>query len=213
MRTDLKDERARLVESIASRGVTDRAVLTAMDEMPREAFVDVDAAELAYRDAAMPIGAGQTISQPYIVARMTQALELKPQDRVLEIGTGSGYGAAILGRIARQVYTVERHGELADAARERLAALGVHNVVVHHGDGRDGWPEHAPYDAIAVTAAARTVPQRLLHQLAVHGRLVMPTGSPSGVHQLIRLRRTGSDEFTYDTLERVRFVPLLAGSV
>jgi protein-L-isoaspartate(D-aspartate) O-methyltransferase len=158
-------ERSRLVESIAARGVTDPAVLSAMERVPREAFVPTELAEFAYRDVALPIEAEQTISQPYVVALMTEALQLDGRDRVLEIGTGSGYAAGVLAHVAGEVFTVERHGELAGTARERLASLGVHNVTVHHGDGRYGWPDYAPYDAIVVTAAADVVPQRLRAQV------------------------------------------------
>lgn len=204
-------ERSRLVESIAARGVTDRAVLTAMGEVPREAFVSADLAEFAYRDAALPIGLGQTISQPYVVALMTQALGLNARDRVLEIGTGSGYGAAVLAEIAAEVFTVERHGELASAANERLASHGVHNVMVHHADGRYGWQDYAPYDAIVASGATDVVPERLRGQLAVGGRLVVPVGPPDGVQQLVRIRRTGADEFDEETLQRVSFVALKHG--
>jgi protein-L-isoaspartate(D-aspartate) O-methyltransferase len=204
-------ERTRLIEAIAARGVTDPAVLAAMREVPRELFVPGGLAEFAYRDVALPIEAEQTISQPYLVALMTQALELTRQDRVLEIGTGSGYAAAVLSHVAGEVFTIERHRELAATARDRLGSLDLHNVMVRHGDGRYGWPEYAPYDAIVVTAAAEMVPERLRQQLAVGGRLLIPVGAPADVHELLRVRRTGPDEFKEESLEQVRFVPLLPG--
>jgi protein-L-isoaspartate(D-aspartate) O-methyltransferase len=150
---DLRTAREHMVRRhIAARGIRDPAVLEAMRAVPREAFLPPELAEFAYEDSPLPIAQGQTISQPYIVALMTAALELQPDDRVLEIGTGSGYAAAVLGRIARGVYTIERHGELAAAAAARLRELGFHNVHVLHGDGTLGWAAHAPYDAIVVTA-------------------------------------------------------------
>ena len=145
---------------IKSRGISDPAVLAAVESVPREAFLPPELAEFAYLDRALPIEKGQTISQPYIVALMTAALELKPQDRVLEVGTGSGYAAAILARVALQVYTVERHAELADQAARRLREHGFGNVQVLHGDGTLGWPEHAPYDAIVGAAGGPEIPLR-----------------------------------------------------
>ncbi|WP_410790425.1 protein-L-isoaspartate(D-aspartate) O-methyltransferase [Kribbella sp. C-35] len=194
-------ERSRLVESIAARGVTDPAVLAAIGGVPREAFVPAEVAEFAYRDAALPIGVGQTISPPYVVALTTQALQLDARDRVLEIGTGSGYAAAVLAELAAEVFTVERHGELASAARERLVSHGVHNVMVHHADGRYGWPDYAPYDAIVVPSATDVVPERLRGQLVVGGRLVVPVGAPDGIQKLVRIRRTGPDDFEEETLQ------------
>ncbi|GAB3921591.1 protein-L-isoaspartate(D-aspartate) O-methyltransferase [Kribbella albertanoniae] len=209
--TDRSSERVQLVRSIAGRGVTDARVLAAMRQVRREAFVPPDLAEFAYRDLALPIESEQTISQPYIVALMTQALELEPHDRVLEIGTGSGYAAAVLSHVASEVFTIERHAQLAATARERLTSHGIHNTQVKHGDGRLGWPDHAPYDAIVVTAAAEAVPERLGGQLAIGGRLVIPVGAPDEIHELVRIRRTGADDFEEETLEQVRFVPLLPG--
>ena len=172
------EERARMVErQLLSRGVTDESVLAAMREVPREAFIAGELAEFAYEDTPLPIEAGQTISQPYIVAAMTAALELSPRDRVLEIGTGSGYAAAVLSRIAADVYTVERHEELARAGERRLRALGYPNVQVLHADGTLGWPQHAPYEAIVVAAGGPDIPQPLLDQLAIGGRLVIPIGT------------------------------------
>ena len=193
---------------LAGRDITDVAVLTAMAEVPRERFVEPCLVEAAYDDCPLPIDADQTISQPYIVALMTQALELRPTDRVLEIGTGSGYAAAVLGRIAGQVWTVERHQCLATQATERLADLGPDNVTVAVGDGTLGWPDAAPYDAIVVTAGGPSVPAALLDQLADGGRLVMPVGAGQHDQELERVRRHGDDLRT-EHLGPVRFVPLV----
>jgi protein-L-isoaspartate(D-aspartate) O-methyltransferase len=194
---------------IARRGIRDAAVLEAMRSVPREAFVPPEMAEFAYEDHPLPIGEGQTISQPYIVALMTAALRLAPHDRVLEIGTGSGYAAAVLGRIAREVYTIERHGALADAAAARLRALEFTNVHVLHGDGTLGWREHAPYDAIVVAAGGPKVPEALLAQLAVGGRLVIPIGEDKALQTLVRVTRQADGRFTQEDLGDVRFVPLI----
>jgi protein-L-isoaspartate(D-aspartate) O-methyltransferase len=196
-------------EHLMMRGIRDPAVLAAMRQVPREAFVDVGMQELAYEDHPLPIAEGQTISQPYIVAYMTEALELSGSERVLEIGTGSGYAAAVLSRIVDTVYSVERLEELARSARQRLERLGYTNVIVLEGDGTLGWPEHAPFDAIVVTAGAPRVPKPLLQQLAMGGRLVIPVGSSSFLQSLIRVRRLGEDEFRYEDLCGVRFVPLV----
>jgi len=203
-------ERDRMVAGqIAARGVEDPLVLDAMRAVPREDFVPADLAGYAYEDGPLPIGHGQTISQPYIVAVMTAAARVRPGDRVLEIGTGSGYGAAVLSKIAGEVYTVERIEGLADSARDRLAALGYGNVHVRCGDGTLGWAEHAPYDAIIVTAGGPTVPRALLDQLKPGGRLVMPLGPEPRGQRLIRRTRTGPETYAQDDLEWVAFVPLI----
>jgi protein-L-isoaspartate(D-aspartate) O-methyltransferase len=194
---------------IAARGIADPAVLAAMGSVPREAFLPSEMAEFAYEDAPLPISEGQTISQPYIVALMTAALELGPYDRVLEVGTGSGYAAAILGRVAREVYTIERHAPLAETAAERLRALGYDNVHVLQGDGTLGWPAHAPYDAIVVTAGGPDVPPALLEQLAPGGRLVIPVGEDRSLQQLVRIRRQTDGTLHREELGDVRFVPLI----
>jgi protein-L-isoaspartate(D-aspartate) O-methyltransferase len=194
---------------IEARGIRDRAVIEAMTEVPREAFVPGDQAEFAYQDNPLPIAEGQTISQPYIVGLMTAALELKPGDRVLEIGTGSGYAGAVLSRIAAEVYTVERHAALAESARAALESLGFDNVHVLHGDGTRGWPEHAPYDAIVVAAGGPEVPQALLGQLAVGGRLVIPVGPTPRLQELVRVTRVAESEYATEELGGVRFVPLV----
>lgn len=195
-------------EHLVARGIQNRAVLDAMALVPREAFVLPGEEPLAYEDYPLPISHGQTISQPYIVAYMTESLELSPEDTVLEIGTGSGYAAAVLSRIVWQVYTVERIAELAETARRRLALLGYDNVEVLAGDGSLGWPEHGPYDAVVVTAGAPEIPKALLQQLKVGGRLVVPVGMTQTLQMLMRARRISESEFRREELCAVRFVPL-----
>lgn len=194
---------------LISRGIHDPAVLQAMQEVPREEFVDERMKEHAYEDRPLPILQGQTISQPYIVAYMTEALELEAANRVLEIGTGSGYAAAVLSRIVTTVHTVERLAGLAHNARKRLNMLGYENIHVYEGDGSLGWPEHAPYDAIVVTAAAPDVPGALLEQLAIKGRLVIPVGLSTDFQMLVRMRRISENRFSREDLCGVRFVPLI----
>lgn len=204
------EQRRRLVEhQIKRRGVSDPAVLAAVESVPREAFLPPQLAEFAYLDRALPIEQGQTISQPYIVALMTEALQLKAQDRVLEVGTGSGYAAAILAKVAHEVYTVERHAQLADQAARRLREQGFDNVHVLHGDGTLGWPEHAPYNAIVVAAGGPEIPGPLLDQLAIGGRLVIPVGEDKTLQSLVRVTRTGGDEYRREELCDVQFVPLV----
>ena len=206
----LNEDRERMVTTqIEARGITDPLVLAAMRTVPRERFVPVSMARFAYDDGPLPIGKGQTISQPYIVAVMTAAVRIKPGERVLEIGTGSGYGAAVLSRIAAEVYTVERVGVLAETARRPLAELGYDNVRVLEGDGSLGWPEHARYEAILVTAGGPRVPKALLNQLAVGGRLIMPVGADPRNQQLVRVTRTNAHEYERENLESVAFVPLI----
>ena len=193
---------------IARRGIRDERVLAALREVPREAFVSEELAEFAYDDTPLPIEAGQTISQPYIVAVMVEALKPAAGDRMLEIGAGSGYAAAVLSRAVGEVYAVERHGELAELATRRLAALGYTNVHVRQGDGSLGWPEEAPFQGIAVAAGGPHIPRALLDQLAIGGRLVMPVG-PTRLQQLIRVTRTSATEYVREDLTDVRFVPLI----
>lgn len=202
-------KRERMVsEQLRRRDIIDPAVLAAFGSVPREEFVDPEAEKWAYEDTPLAIGHGQTISQPYVVAMTVQALALAGNERVLEIGTGSGYAAAILGQLAREVHTVERIEELASSAAERLARLGYHNVHVHHGDGTLGWPPAAPYQAIAVAAGAPRPPPSLLDQLAIGGRIVLPRGDASS-QRLVRITRKDETSFVEDNLGEVRFVPLL----
>jgi protein-L-isoaspartate(D-aspartate) O-methyltransferase len=194
---------------IAGRGITDPHVLEAMRKVPRELFVAHGFEEFAYQDSPLPIAEQQTISQPYIVALMIQAAEVKPGDRVLDVGTGSGYAAAVLSRIAAKVYTIERHRALADAARRKFAELGYTNIEVRHGDGSLGWPEAAPFDAIIVAAGGPEVPEVLRRQLKIGGRLVMPIGLIGHVQELVKVVRDGEDQFHEEELGAVTFVPLI----
>jgi protein-L-isoaspartate(D-aspartate) O-methyltransferase len=190
---------------IEARDIRSPAVLAALRKVPRERFVPAGAVDVAYADHPLPIGLGQTISQPYIVAYMTEAAEISPNDKVLEIGTGSGYQAAILGEVAREVYTIEIIPELAERARSVLAELGYANVHVKAGNGYLGWPEHAPFDAIVVTAAPDEVPPALVDQLAVGGRMVIPVGSAN--QDMMIIERTKSGVVERRTIP-VRFVPM-----
>ena len=209
VQTDSHPQREAMVaQQIAARGVRDPLVLRAMRKVPREAFLAEELREFAYEDSPLPIAEEQTISQPYIVAYMIEALGLRGYERVLEIGTGSGYAAAVLAEIADEVYTIERHRSLAERARRLLAELGYSNVHVIHGDGTKGWPEAAPYDAIVVTAGGPAVPASLREQLAIGGRLVIPVG-PVGDQRLVRVTRTADDQYREEKLAGVRFVPLI----
>ena len=202
--------RKRMVEvQLAGRGIRDRRVLDAMAEVPREWFVESGFEEFAYEDCALPIASAQTISQPYIVALMSEAAELMPTDKVLEVGTGSGYAAAIASRLAGTVHTVERHGDLARIAAQRLAALGYDNCIVHTGDGTRGLPQEAPFDAILVAAGGPTVPDVLKAQLAVGARLVIPVGDFENEQSLLRITRLNETEYAEETFGAVRFVPLI----
>lgn len=207
--TDFRLEREQMTADLQRRGIHNPAVLAAMNRVPREQFIAAPHRHLAYSDAPVPIAAGQTISQPYIVAYMIQALHLSPQDRVLEIGTGSGYAAAILSLIVAEVYTIERHQELAESAATLLAGLGFHNVHVRWGDGSLGWPEFAPYDGIVVAAGGPSVPPALRQQLAIGGRLVMPVGHLPHSQRLVRITRRSAHEFGRENMGAVRFVPLI----
>jgi protein-L-isoaspartate(D-aspartate) O-methyltransferase len=207
---DFESARRRMVdEQLAARGIRDPLVLAAMGTVPREKFVSARQAAFAYDDEPLPIGEGQTVSQPYIVARMTEVLGLTRTDRVLEIGTGSGYSAAVLAEIAAEVYTVERLPVLADRARRRLVGLGYATVHVLTGDGTLGWPEHAPYDAIAATAGGPRVPPALLEQLAIGGRMVIPVGSGLWGQRLVRVVRASAEDYRREELDPVAFVPLI----
>jgi protein-L-isoaspartate(D-aspartate) O-methyltransferase len=203
-------QRARMVEHhIAGRGVQDELVLEAMGKVPRELFLPGNLREFAYEDTPLPIAGEQTISQPYIVAFMAEALMLKGGEKVLEIGAGSGYAAAVLSEIAAQVYTVERLGRLAEQAAATLTELGYDNVHVLHGDGTRGWPDHAPYDAIVVAAGGPQVPQSLKDQLKIGGRLVMPVGADQRTQELVRVTRVSAREYVSEDIADVRFVPLI----
>jgi len=207
---DFEKRRAQLVERyIAHRGVRSPLVLAAMESVPREAFLPEDMREFAYEDTPLPIAEGQTISQPYIVGMMTEALELQGGEKVLEIGTGSGYAAAVLSHIAKDVYTVERIGQLAEKSADVLSRLGYGNVHVMHADGTRGWPDHAPYDAIVVAAGGPQVPESLKSQLKIGGRLVIPVGADRRLQELMRVVRVSEHEYTAEELADVRFVPLV----
>ena len=207
---DFKKLREEMIEkAIFARGVRSELVLNAMRSVPREAFLPAQFREFAYDDFPLPIAEGQTISQPYIVAFMTEALALRGGEKVLEIGAGSGYAAAVLSEIATDVYTVERHGPLAEKAATTLADLGYDNVHVLHGDGTRGWPAHAPYDGIIVAAGGPTIPESLKEQLKIGGRLVIPVGADQHVQELVRVTRISKGEYRREDLADVRFVPLL----
>lgn len=200
--------------TLRRRGISDQAVLRAMGEVPRSSFVSADLAASAYADQALPIECGQTISQPYVVGYMTEQLGVKPHHRVLEIGTGSGYQAAVLSRLAGEVVSIERYRTLADLARRRLNALGCANVEVIVGDGFEGCPDRAPFDRIIVTAAAEEVPAALTEQLADGGVMILPLGPQNGPQHLIRITKSQTPEgirLAEDRLIPVRFVPMLRG--
>ena len=203
--------RHRMVEQqVAGRGVRDERVLAAMREVRRHEFVPPALAEAAYADSPQQIGLRQTISQPYIVAWMTELLRVRPEDEVLEIGAGCGYQTAILARLCRRVYAMERIGELCEQARNNLRKAGISNFTLVSADGHDGWPEHAPYSRILVAAAAQAVPRALLEQLAPQGRLVIPVGSREGQEMTV-VRRNPDGSYERDYLGSVSFVPMIAG--
>jgi protein-L-isoaspartate(D-aspartate) O-methyltransferase len=208
---DESEQRMEFMLTLRRRGISDQAVLRAMDEVPREHFVEARFAESAYADNAMPIACGQTISQPYVVAFMTEQLAVRGNHRVLEIGTGSGYQAAVLSRLAREVVTLERYRALANSARARLKTLSYDNVEVLFGDGLGGEPLRAPFDRIMVTAAAEAVPPALMAQLAEDGIMVLPLGPHDGPQELVKLTKTKEGIIDRETLIPVRFVPLLSG--
>ena len=207
---DLAEARMRFIYTLRSRAVTDARVLSAMEAVDRRAFVTGHFAERAYEDMPLPIACGQTISQPSVVALMTEALQVTPRDKVLEVGTGSGYQAAILAQLARRVYTVERHRTLAQQAQRVFDQLGLHNITCIVSDGSYGLPEQAPFDRIIVTAAAEDPPGPLLAQLKIGGIMVIPVGQSDTVQSLIRAVRH-EDGFEYEELRAVRFVPLVEG--
>ncbi len=210
MSDDLAEARMRFIYTIRSRGVTDARVLSAMEKIDRRAFVTGVFAERAYEDMPLPIACGQTISQPSVVALMTEALQVGPRDKVLEVGTGSGYQAAILSQLARRVYTVERFKTLAKSAQRIFDELGLTNITTFVSDGSFGLPDHAPFDRIIVTAAAEDPPGPLLAQLRVGGIMIVPVGQSDTVQTLIRVIRH-EDGYEYEELRAVRFVPLVEG--
>ncbi|RYH11236.1 protein-L-isoaspartate(D-aspartate) O-methyltransferase [Tropicimonas sp. IMCC6043] len=204
------EQKMRLLFALRSKGVTDKAVLTAMESVDRGRFVQGLFADRAYDDTPLPIICGQTISQPSVVGIMTQALEVGPRDKVLELGTGSGYQAAILAHLARRVYTVDRFKRLVSQAQALFDELGLTNIITFCADGSHGLPEQAPFDRIIVTAAGEDPPRPLLEQLRIGGIMVLPVGQSDAVQSLIKVRRTETG-YDYDELLKVRFVPLLEG--
>jgi protein-L-isoaspartate(D-aspartate) O-methyltransferase len=202
-------EKIRLLMNLRRSGITDTRTLSAMEQVPREQFVDEAFLDRAYDDNALPIAMEQTISMPSVVAMMTQALDASPTHAVLEIGTGSGYQAAVLARMVRRVHTIERHKPLFEIASKRFEMLKIRNITAHLGDGSKGWPHAAPYERILVTAAAETIPQVLLAQLAIGGVMVIPVGPHVADQQLLKLTRVAEDEVRKESLSPVRFVPLV----
>jgi protein-L-isoaspartate(D-aspartate) O-methyltransferase len=208
--TDYAAEREAMVERhLKRRGVTEKTIIDAFLAVPREEFVAPDYAHLAYGDHPLPIEAGQTISQPYIVALMIQAAGIRQGDKVLEVGAGSGYAAAVISRIATRVVGIERQHDLVEVARQRLQRLGYANVEVIEGDGTRGCPEHAPFDAILAAASGSHVPQPWIEQLADGGRIVMPVGDPGWVQELIKVTKGPNGKLIQENLGGVRFVPLI----
>ena len=208
---DHAERQMQFLFTLRSRGVTDKRVLAAMEQIDRAPFIRGIFAERAYEDTPLPIACGQTISQPSVVGLMTQALKIAPRDKVLEIGTGSGYQAAILSRLARRVYTVDRHQRLVREARALFEELDLTNITAITADGSHGLPDQAPFDRIIVTAAAEDPPGPLLAQLKIGGIMVVPVGQSDAVQHLIRVRKDEEDGLVYDELLPVRFVPLLEG--
>jgi protein-L-isoaspartate(D-aspartate) O-methyltransferase len=207
---DYAAEREAMVERhLRRRGITEKRILDAFLDVPREAFVSPEYAHDAYGDHPLPIESGQTISQPYIVGLMIQAAGIRSGDRVLEVGAGSGYAAAVISRIARQVIGIERQHELVEVARERLKRLGYDNVEIVEGDGTRGCPEHAPFDAILAAASGSHVPRPLVEQLSESGRIVMPVGDPGWVQELVKVMKGPEGKLVQENLGGVRFVPLI----
>jgi len=205
--------RSRLVNRLREKGIKEESVLAAIESTPRHIFIDEALAHRAYEDTALPIGMGQTISQPYIVARMTEVLvDSGLMGNLLEIGTGCGYQTSILARVSFQVYSIERIEALQKRAIERFKTLGLNNITCQYGDGFLGWKEHAPFDAIIVTAAPDDIPPALVEQLAVGGRMVIPVSQPNGDQHLVLLEKS-EEGLTQTDIENVRFVPLLSGTV
>ncbi len=208
----LEARKIRLIMELRQAGITDNRVLSAIERVPREVFVPPSFHDQAYENTALPIGHGQTISQPAVVAYMTQQLEIGERMMVLEVGTGCGYQAAVLSKLCRRVYTIERYHELLREAEQRFTELRLHNITTRWGDGNEGWPEQAPFDRIIVTAASPELPQQLVDQLGDGGILIAPVGRNTYDQNLVRCRRT-EDGFEYETLWPVRFVPMVGGTV
>ncbi len=206
----LEARKIRLIMELRRGGISDTDVLSAIERIPRESFVPGPFQDQSYENKALPIGRGQTLSQPQVVAMMTQALSLNKRMKVLEVGTGSGYQASILSRLCRRVYTIERYKELLSEAEERFTKLRLHNVTTKLGDGYKGWKEQAPFERIIITAAPQEIPKALLEQLAIGGILVLPLGSQGNNQELIRITRT-EHGFDQENLGGVRFVPLVHG--
>lgn len=209
----LESRKIRLIMELRQQGITDNGALSTIERVPRETFVPPSFHDQAYENQALPIGHGQTISQPSVVGYMTQALTLEPRSKVLEIGTGCGYQAAVLSRICRRIYTIERYRELMRAAEERFRSLRINNVVTRWGDGMKGWPEQAPFDRMILTAGTAEVPGVLFDQMADTAILIAPVGRSSGEQTLRRWRRTDGGAWSEEELWPVRFVPLLEGTV
>jgi protein-L-isoaspartate(D-aspartate) O-methyltransferase len=209
----LHARKIRLIMELRHSGVTDTVVLRAIERIPREDFVPPTFRDRAYDPRTLPIGCGQTLSNPQVVALMTQALSPTPSSKVLEIGTGSGYQAAVLARLSRRVYTIERHKGLLLEAERRCKDLRIHNITTRHGDGSLGWPEQAPFDRILMTAAAEKVPTKIAEQLAPGGILVLPMGGERDEQRLMRLERRADGSWHADDMGPVRFVPLVSGAL
>jgi protein-L-isoaspartate(D-aspartate) O-methyltransferase len=208
--TDYAREREAMVErQLRRRGITEQRILDAFLDVPREAFISEDFAHLAYGDHPLPIEAGQTISQPYIVALMIEAADIRAGDKVLEVGAGSGYAAAVISRIAERVVAIERQHDLVEVARERLRRLGYDNIETVEGDGTKGCRDHAPFDAILAAASGSHVPRPLVEQLAPNGRIVMPVGEPGWVQELVKVTKQQDGILKQENLGGVRFVPLI----
>lgn len=212
MTNSLKSKKRQLFEKLRAQGITDETVLEAIADLPREDFIADYLRQQAYENAALPIDSGQTISQPYIVAYMTQELKVKNTHKVLEIGTGSGYQAAVLSKLCKRLFTIERHMPLHSTAEEMFKKLRLYNITTLFGNGIKGWPEQQPFDRIMVTAAGEEIPDELLYQLKDGGIMVMPVGSQDETQHIIRITREG-DKFDVKTLLPVKFVPLLSGIV
>lgn len=212
MRLTLSDKKALLLEELRDEGIDDENLLAVLADIPREDFIPKALRSQAYENAALPINSGQTISQPYIVAYMTQVLRVTKKHKILEVGTGSGYQAAVLAKLCRRLFTIERHLPLLTAAGEIFRKLNIFNITTLFGNGMKGWPEQAPFDRIMVTAASEAIPEKLLEQLKDDGIMVIPIGVQGGLQYIIRIRRHG-DDYDQENLLPVKFVPLLPGIV